>query len=272
MPIDLEDFYEDIIGKAMRGRRLSIGDLSAKSGVATSWIERLLKGDFDEVAARAIAPNLALDPDALVASGQKSWRPDPVELDGLAGFDTPWRDMRVNAYLVWDPATRTAAAFDTGADAQTMIDFAKAHDLAINAIYLTHTHGDHIADLDRLARAFDNPPVYVCARESVDGASLIDESHTAKIGTLKLKTRRTWGHSEGGQTYVISGLERPVAIVGDALFAGSMGGGIISYADALRTTREQIFTLPDNAIVCPGHGPMSSVGEERHHNPFFAGR
>jgi hydroxyacylglutathione hydrolase len=271
MPIDLEDFCEDIIGKAMRGRSVTIAHLSAKSGVAPNWIERLLEGDFDEIAARAIAPHLKLDPDALAACGHKAWRPEPLELDGLAQFNTRWHDMRVNAYLVWDPTTKQAAAFDTGADASGMIEFAEAGGLQVNAIYLTHTHGDHIADLNRLSSAFGNPPIYVSEREPVDGAALIDESHAAVIGNLALETRRTWGHSEGGQTYVITGLARQVAIVGDALFAGSMGGGKVSFQDALETNRQQIFTLPDDTVVCPGHGPMSSVGEERQHNPFFAG-
>jgi glyoxylase-like metal-dependent hydrolase (beta-lactamase superfamily II) len=57
--------------------------------------------------------------------------------------------------------------------------------------------------------------------------------------------------------------------VGDALFAGSMGGGMVSYEEALRTNRAGIFTLGDETIVCPGHGPLTTVGEEKLHNPFF---
>jgi glyoxylase-like metal-dependent hydrolase (beta-lactamase superfamily II) len=54
------------------------------------------------------------------------------------------------------------------------------------------------------------------------------------------------------------------------MFAGSMGGGMVSYADALRNNREQILTLPDATIVCSGHGPLTTVGEQKHANPFFA--
>ena len=61
----------------------------------------------------------------------------------------------------------------------------------------------------------------------------------------------------------------PLAVVGDALFAGSMGGGMVSYQDALRTNREKIMTLPDETIICPGHGPMSTIAEEKQNNPFF---
>src|SRR4029077_16559458 len=80
------------------------------------------------------------------------------------------------------------------------------------------------------------------------------------------------GHSRGGVTYVVSGLPNRIAVVGDSMFASSMGGGGVSYADALRNNREQILTLPDNTILCPGHGPLTTVGEEKKHNPFFAGQ
>jgi glyoxylase-like metal-dependent hydrolase (beta-lactamase superfamily II) len=71
-------------------------------------------------------------------------------------------------------------------------------------------------------------------------------------------------------TYVVTGLARPIAIVGDSLFAGSMGGGNVSYQDALRNNREKILTLSDETIVCPGHGPLTTVGKEKRDNPFFA--
>ena len=61
----------------------------------------------------------------------------------------------------------------------------------------------------------------------------------------------------------------PVAIVGDALFAGSMGGGMVSYEDALQNNREKILTLSDDTVLCPGHGPLSTVSQEKSHNPFF---
>ena len=195
--IDIEDFHEDIIGKVIRGRGLSKNQVAADSGLTTTQIRSLLDGQFDEPAVRAIAPVLNLDPDALVVSGQKAWRPEPVELDGLAIFNTPWHDMRVNAFLVWDPESQKAAAFDTGADATGMIDFIREHSLDLTAIYLTHTHGDHIADLDKLSGAIGSPPVLVNPREAIGDAQPADEGHSAEIGALRLSTRLTSGHSIG---------------------------------------------------------------------------
>ena len=71
-------------------------------------------------------------------------------------------------------------------------------------------------------------------------------------------------------TYFIQGLSKSVAVVGYSMFAGSMGGSMVSYADALRNNRDQILTLPDATIICPGHGPLTCVGEQKNANPFFA--
>ena len=71
---------------------------------------------------------------------------------------------------------------------------------------------------------------------------------------------------------MIGGLAQPVAVVGDALFAGSMGGPNTSYGDCLRTNREEILSLPSETILCPGHGPLTKVALELKNNPFFAGK
>ena len=112
--------------------------------------------------------------------------------------------------------------------------------------------------------------VFAPAREPVPAAEKIDEGKKFRVGKIDIEARLTWGHSPGGMTFVVTGLARPIAIVGDSLFAGSMGGGTVSYKDAVRNNLEKILTLPDETIICPGHGPMTSVGEEKKHNPFFA--
>lgn len=270
MKIPIEDFYEDIIGKAMRGLHISESELARRTGVPADIIARLCRGEFcDEPALRKIAPELGLDPGAITASAARIWHPRKVELDGLAIFNTPYRDMRVNAYLIWDPDSSVAAVFDTGNDATPILAEIRKRGLRLEAIFLTHTHNDHIADLDRLMTAAPDAVLRANRDESWPGATVFDEGKTIPLGGLAIETRTTSGHSVGGTTYVITGLERPVAVVGDALFAGSMGGGIVSYPEALENNRSKIMTLPDNTVLCPGHGPMTTVGEEKRHNPFF---
>ena len=270
--IPLEDNVGDIIGKAQRGLGISDSQLAKKSHVRSETIRKLRQGDFDEAALLSVAPILDLNGQALCELAKDEWQPEKIEAtDGLAQFNTDYDGMAVNAYLVWDPATRAAAAFDTGADSSEMVRFAGRHKLNVQLILLTHAHADHVADLPRL-REETGADVFAPAGEPVPGAESFDEGKRFRLGNLQIDTRLTWGHSPGGMTYVVTGLARPLAVVGDSLFAGSMGGGNVSYKDALRNNLEKILTLPGETIVCPGHGPMTSAAQEKAHNPFFAGK
>ena len=269
--IALEDNFADVIGKAQRGLRLSDTELAEKARVSSQKIRKLREGEFDELALLRVAGVLNLATRALSELAAGEWRPEKVELEGLAQFSTRYHDMSVNAYLIWNSSSREAVAFDTGANCSAMLDLATKQSLKIKWILLTHAHIDHVADLARLQEK-SGAPVCVSSREPVPGAELIEEGKSFRVGKLNIETRLTWGHSKGGMTYVVRGLARPVAVVGDSLFAGSMGGGSVSYEDALQNNLTKILTLPDETVMCPGHGPMTTVGEEKIHNPFFAGR
>ena len=272
MTIPLEDNFTDIIGKAQRGLGVSDSQLAEKSKLPIEAIRQLRGGEVDDNALRRIAPFLNLDPSALVEIAREKWQPKKVsEMEGLAQFNTSYGDMMVNAYLLWDAQSRESVAFDTGADCTEMLKRTAEEKLSVNLILLTHAHPDHIADLDRL-RKTTGAPVFISDRESAPGAQPFAEGKRFQAGKLRIETRLTWGHSPGGTTFVVNGFAWPVAIVGDSLFAGSMGGGNVSYEDAVKNNLEKILTLPDDTIICPGHGPMTTVGEEKLHNPFFTGQ
>jgi glyoxylase-like metal-dependent hydrolase (beta-lactamase superfamily II) len=267
--IPLEDNFNDIIGKAQRGSTLNDEQLATRAGISLSTLGRLKEGTFDEEAARKLAAPLKLKAEALVELGKKAWYPkDRSGTIGLASFNTPYGDITVNSYLVWDPKTSQGVCFDTGADSRAMLKFAKDKGIRIQSILLTHTHPDHIADLATLKTA-TQAAAFVSKLEPTDGAETFEPGHSFTVGTLKIETRLTSGHSRGGITFVVAGLPNGIAVVGDAMFAASMGGGGVSYADALKNNREKILTLPDDTVLCPGHGPLTTVGEEKVHNPFF---
>jgi glyoxylase-like metal-dependent hydrolase (beta-lactamase superfamily II) len=157
--------------------------------------------------------------------------------------------MEVNAYRIG------AACFDTGADATALLAPGKP-----DALFVTHQHADHIADLN----AFEGIPVHLPEDRPLTG--------TFEIGDLTVEARPTPGHSVDGTTYVVTSpsFPAPVAIVGDALFAGSMGGPMVSYPQCLESARTQILSLPGDTVLCPGHGPLTTVALEKANNPFFA--
>ncbi|MCS7049902.1 MAG: MBL fold metallo-hydrolase [Verrucomicrobiae bacterium] len=268
--IPLEDSFADVVGKAQRGLGLSDAELAKRAGVSVEALAQVKSGKPLDDVLRKIAGPLGLNATALIELANQRWRPATVSLDGLAQFNTRYEDMTVNAYVVWNPNSRQGFAFDTGATAEPMLDFVRERGIKILAILLTHTHGDHIADLDRLRRD-TGAPVFCPEREALPGTELFGEGKQwSEPGGLRVEARLTCGHSVGGMTFVVSGLGRPVAVVGDALFAASMGGGLVSFAEALDNNRRKIFTLPPQTILCPGHGPMTTVGEELQHNPFYA--
>jgi hydroxyacylglutathione hydrolase len=265
----LEDFHEDILGKAMRGLGIGKNEMALRLGAEKPEIEAILCGQVDEELINAMAYELKLDGGKLIRSAKKEWCPAPLEIVGLKKISSTYGDMIVNAYVAWDELTRFAWLFDTGTDAEPILAFIEEQKLIIDAIFVTHTHRDHIACLNDLYRKTGHPNVYVHQLELLDRCTPIEEGFKHSVDSLSLVAKHTNGHSVGGLTYVIDGLEKPVAVVGDAIFAGSMGGGMISYTDALRTNRDKIMALPDDTILCPGHGPLTSVGEEKQNNPFF---
>jgi len=268
MQLALEDFASDILSKASRGLQLPAALIANRCGVTEADVVAAIAAPESSPHVGVIAAALGIDPVRLDAITQGHYMPAPVAVNGLAHFNSPFQDMTVNSFLVWDTSSRVAAAFDTGSDCDDLVQFAATHGLKIQNIFLTHAHGDHVFDLDRLMEK-SGAPAHAPVGEPVDGAVPFDPGTRFSIGALAVETRLTFGHCVGGVTYVIRGLAKPLAICGDAIFAGSMGGGKISYSDALRTNREEIFSLSDDTILCPGHGPLTTVGEERRNNPFF---
>ncbi|MDA1005777.1 MAG: MBL fold metallo-hydrolase [Verrucomicrobia bacterium] len=267
--IPLEDNFEDIIGKTLRGTGMTDGALEFLTGVPEETIAKLKDGELVEDALLKIASTLGLDAATLLERAKGSWAPEAVELDGLRQFNSPFEDMTVNSYLVWDASSKEAALFDTGADCSAALAAVDEMGLTLKTLFITHTHIDHIMDRERIAAHSPEVLTLVSALEPVASATRFQVGDAFSIGTLRVSTRLTRGHSPGGTTYVVHGLTRPVAVVGYAFFAQSMGGGVISFHDALATNRKEIFSLSDETVLCPGHGPMTTVGEEKAHNPFY---
>jgi len=266
--IPLEDNYNDVLAKALHGLKVSPEDAASRAGLDAPGLKRLLDGEFDEPSARKVAPVLQLGEEQLVTLGQQAYSPDVTPPDGLLGFNTPYADFFVNAYLVWDPGSKQGVVFDTGTDGEAIVRAAQERDLTICLILVTHTHQDHIMCLQPL-RERTGAPAHVSPQEPTPGAEPLPEGRHFQVGGLTIKALSTSGHSKGGTSYYVTGLSKPLVVVGDALFAASMGRGNVSYQDALANNRREIFSLPDETIICPGHGPLTTVGLEKQHNPFY---
>ena len=197
MGIPLEDNVEDILAKATRGLKLAPSEVAERAGIAPEAMRALLAGTFNEADVRKVAPVLGLGPESLVALGKKSWYPEELPpIDGLIAYNTPYGDMFVNAFLVWDPATKEAAAFDTGSDCAPALAVAREKGLNVTHVFLTHTHPDHIADLARLT-AETGAPAYVSHLEPTGSARAVREGDTWRLGHLTVGETAEIGQLEG---------------------------------------------------------------------------
>jgi len=271
--LPLEDNFTDVIAKAQRGLNISDEQLAKRAEVSIEDLAAIKAGEVRDVVIRRVARHLKLSATALDDLAHKRFYPvAPVFARGFAMFNTPHGEFTVNNYLVWDTRSRFAAVFDTGANAEGIIGTIEAESLDVRHIFITHTHEDHIAALPALATACPRAEVWSSEREPVDfpGAKTFAENAHFHVGELAIKTLFTSGHSPGMTTYFVTGLSWPVAIVGDSLFASSMGGSATHYAEQLRNNNDKIFTLPRNTVIAPGHGPLTTLALEKQHNPFFA--
>jgi hydroxyacylglutathione hydrolase len=266
--LSLEDNAEDILNKSLRGWAMAPETAADLAGVPVETVQAMRQGDFDADAARKLAPHLKLNAEKWVAIGERSYHPGEISARGLYLFHNPG-GMAVNAFLIWHEPSDTAVIFDTGEDATEMLATIDRLGCSVQAICITHTHSDHVVCLPRLQSRFPQVPVYVGEGELFSGAIGVRDGQVLEIGGLKLTCRSTKGHALDGISYVVEGMPEPIVVVGDALFAGSMGGGMVSWPQALETNRLNLFSLSDATVAAPGHGPLTTIGLEKANNPFY---
>jgi glyoxylase-like metal-dependent hydrolase (beta-lactamase superfamily II) len=251
-------------------------ELAAQSaGLSTGELAAL-----EESGVISTPPDMAALGQAIGLNGRKlervarGWLPAEKDLGiwrELRVIVTSDGDMAVNSYLIWDEVSREAALFDTGWNAKQAIKLIEENHLQLRHLFITHSHTDHIAALSVIREAFPKVRLHFGAKHAP-----VEQRNRANdfihLGSLRITNRATPGHAEDGTTYIIGNWPEdapPVAIVGDAIFAGSIGRGNESWDVARQAVREQILILPPDALICPGHGPLTSVVEEKENNPFF---
>ncbi|KMP11158.1 hydrolase [Candidatus Nitromaritima sp. SCGC AAA799-A02] len=273
----LEDELGDIIQKARDGKSWSQGDLAKAAGLSAGDIGRIECYDWipEEAKILKLARLLDLDGPALVAIADGQWEPEK-EVPDPGPFDIICLDVfmglyPVKCYLVVCRETRATAVVDTGGNPEAVIK--KVCELGVRPemILLTHAHADHAGGLSQLDRAFQCP-AWIDKKEPRPSGSrdlrIVGEGDSIALGKLKIEALATRGHTPGGISYRIN---RSV-LSGDAIFAGSMGRANSSWSELFHSITRNLLTLPEDTRLYPGHGPSTTVGEEKKHNPFFCGK
>lgn len=273
--VNLEDSLGDILRKARISNQVSVEAAAEAAGLAVADYERLEDSGAAPAGLRfdPLAELLTLSGPRLAAIAQ-GWLPQPVDLtqwQALEVITTAGEGMTVNAFLIWDPASRAAALFDTGFDEAPIVEQISRHSLYLQHLFITHSHGDHVAALGPLRKRYPGAQVHSGSDKAPADQRLAAGSEFP-VGALRVTHRTTPGHAEDGVTYLVtgwSGQAPAVAVVGDAIFAGSMGGARDQLPLARGRVREMILSLAEDTLICPGHGPLTTVGQEKSHNPWF---
>jgi hydroxyacylglutathione hydrolase len=193
-----------------------------------------------------------------------------------------------NCYLVIDERSNKSVIVDPGGDGDRLVDAIEASGTTPEAIWITHGHVDHVGAIAAVKRRW-NVPVYlhpldrrlyeVAPRQAEVYGIPFEEApppdrefadgQTLKVGEVEMTVMHTPGHAPGHVVIYGDG----IALVGDCLFAGSIGRTDLPFSDppTLAASLQKIAALPPDTVIYPGHGPDSTIGEERKSNPFLNG-
>jgi len=199
---------------------------------------------------------------------------------------------QTNCYILRrDEVVKDCLVVDTGLDADELIDFLIRNGLNPVAVILTHGHIDHVAGVVALRKSFPEIKVYIHKLDAemlTDAASnlsalagqtfttepadvFVEEGDKLEQAGIKLKVFHTPGHTPGG--ICLYSRDEQIVFTGDALFADSVGRTDIppygNMEQLLKGIREKLFTLPDETVCFPGHGPSTTIANEKAHNPFL---
>jgi hydroxyacylglutathione hydrolase len=208
-----------------------------------------------------------------------------LEVHGIANglFDE-------NSWLVWDSESRDAVVVDPGEESERILREIRTRNLNVRAIWLTHGHLDHVWGVDAVRAATGAPALlhaldrawYDRSQEQAlyygittfpklappDGG--FEHGEVLTLGAWQFEVRHVPGHSPGHVAFIGHGL----SLSGDVLFLDAVGRSDLPGGNAETlaiSIREQLYTLPDETRVLPGHGPETTIGRERRLNPFVAG-
>lgn len=187
----------------------------------------------------------------------------------LQSFTFDSGPLEVNLFLMGDEGTREAILIDAGVFDPSVTQYAEREGLRVSTILLTHLHHDHVAAIGEYAAHWGAGVVAPAPLEDAPGARMVVEGDKVEVGAFKFEVFRTSGHTPDSISYYCAA--EAVCFVGDAIFAGSVGGtkDDALHGEEIGHLQAKILTLPPETELYSGHGPATTVAIEKAGNPFL---
>lgn len=276
--IPLEDTFGDVLRKAMRGTGVDAAQLAHATEIEPTDIAEWLRDESTagEEQARAVAFVLRLDPEKLADAAAQRWYPPAIELPNVRHH--PQNPHPSNGYVFFLEGGRRAALVDPAGIPQNLLRVLREGDYHLQYVLITHKHADHCDATADIAAAFPQARIVMHPLDvAAIGPALAAKALPVRDGEdlpfgddVRVRMLHTPGHTDGSSCFAFES----TVFTGDTLFAASVGGAygsVSTYGDILNSVRSKIFTLPDETVLMPGHGPPTTVALEKAHNPFFPG-
>ncbi len=274
--IPLEDELGDVLEKAMRQAHLTEQEVAQRSEVPREKIRDAIDYRYDLTAEELQRLAVALGLNEIGLSALAHGRYPLPEISGLPFCLYPLRTPHgigvANAYIVADCSLSTGLLFDAGSEYSLLRRVWPKNIKKLEAIFITHAETEHIGGLRGLLGEFGSVPVFRPEGAAVEGGLAVGEGARLTFGNFEVKTIRTPGHVESHNCYLVKASHVPTAapllISGDTLFAGSLGAPYYCRDRLAESLKRLFLSLPDNTVVAPGHGPLTTLRNERQFNPF----
>ena len=275
-PVPLEDELGDVLEKAMSCAGLTPETLAARSGVPVSAILDAIdyRPELGPVECGRLAAALGLNEVGLCALA--SGRYPLPDSEGLPFRVWPLRMAHgigvVNAYIVAGDEGGKGLLFDTGPSAAALESGWPREVQEIGGIYITHIEAEHAGGLCGAVGRFGVSDALIPAGASAQAGRPMGEGETLSAGGLEVTAFRTPGHCAMHNCYHVRSTALPSArsllVSGDLVFAGSAGGPYFCQRQLRAHLRRVLLAVPPDTVVAPGHGPMTTAGNELRYNPF----
>lgn len=270
--LSVEDDAFDVIQKSLSGLQTDAHPIEPTLGSRIAALQQAAKHQiWDESSWMELASELGLHGPSLLALAKEPQVPTVPLPDGWMQWTLPFGPYSVNSFCI-PVAPKQCVLIDAGFNSTDFMEQIEACPYHPIALLITHHHRDHVGAHSALISRFPHLRIFAMDPVLCRNTAALREGDSLTIEALQIRALHTPGHADDALSFQLRhGLQAVHAIAGgDTIYARSAGKIHSHYRASLRSLSDKILSLDPDTLLLPGHGPVTTIGDERQHNPFFA--